>query len=248
MADPVENNARVMFTDNEQAAQAVYKHILAAQPPLRHLTLRLYNPDHVKFSDWWLVPSRTWPPHPHSRLLFRQSRVTSGAMFAGFHIAKGLGRQLPGIVSDDVMMTPQWYWHEFLNEVQGGVFDGVLRDVGQRTGLPVVVRLELSELSHVPDVTGYRPQIVDDALEFTVREAGGSLERVEAARNILAPLNEAQHLRDLVWPIIGLRNPTWYWIDWLMGVRVDYGAPDVEGWGAAELWHNALEPWLRWVR
>ena len=236
------------FGNNKQAAQAVYQHILTAQPPLRHLTLRLHDPDAMAFTDWWLVPSRSWPPYRHSRLLFRRSRVAPGVMFAGFHVTKGLGRQLPGIVKADLMMTPGWYWYEFLNEVQGGVFDGPVRDVAQRTGLPVVVRLELHELNHVPDLASSIRPPCDDALEFTVREADCSLELVDAAVEHLAGLNGALNLRDLVWRTIALPKATWVWIDWLMGVRVGYDADGDVGWGAAELWRNALEPWLPWVR
>ena len=153
----------IQFRNNEQAAKAVYQHILAAPSPVRHLTLRLRNPDDIKFTDWWLVPSRRWPPYEHSRLLFRQSHSTNmerrhlggipHTMFTGFHVTKGLGRQLPGIVKDDLMMTPQWYWYEFLNDVQGGVFDRPMQDIAQHTGLPVIVRLELYELNYVPDLT-----------------------------------------------------------------------------------------------
>ena len=238
----------VQFRNNEQAAKAVYQHILAAQPPVRHLTLRLRNPDDIKFTDWWLVPSRRWPPYAHSKLLFRQLRAASGTMFAGFHVAKGLGRQLPGIVKDDLMMMPQWYWYEFLNDVQGGVFDGPMRDVGKRTGLPVFVRLELYELNHVPDMASPVRQSCDDALEFTVRETDCSLELVGAAEEHLGGLNGALNVRDLVWRTVALPKATWTWVDWLMGVRVDYDAGTGAGWGAAELWHKALEPWLPWVR
>lgn len=239
---------RVRFANNEEAAKAVSRHILAVQPPIRHLTLRLRSPDAIHFTDWWLVPSRTWPPYKHSRLLFRQSRIVDGMLFAGFHVTKGLGRQLPGIVKDDLIMMPGWYWHEFLNDVQGGVFDGAMRNVIRRSGLPVVVRLELYELNHVPDMSYLVRPSCDDSLEFTVREADCSLELVDAADARLAGLNGALNLRDLVWRVVALPKATWVWIDWLMGVRVGYNADGDAEWGAAELWHNVLEPWLRWVR
>lgn len=238
----------IQFRNNEQAAKAVYHHILAAPSPVRHLTLRLCNPGDIKFTDWWLVPSRRWPPYEHSRLLFRQSRIEAGAMFAGFHVTKGLGRQLPGIVRDDLMMLPQWYWHEFLNDVQGGVFDRPVRDVAQRTGLAVAVRLELYELNHVPDLTSTVQHACDDSLEFVVREADGGLELVDAAVEHLAGLNGALTIHDLVWRTIALPKATWVWVDWLMGVRVGYGVENDTGWDAAALWHNALEPWLPWIR
>ena len=104
------------------------------------------------------------------------------------------------------------------------------------------------ELNHVPDTTSLVCPSCDDSLEFTVREADCSLELVDAADAHLAGLNGALNLCDLVWRTIALPKATWVWIDWLMGVRVGYDADGDVGWGAAELWRNALEPWLPWVR
>ena len=248
----------IQFRNNEQAAKAVYQHILAAPSPVRHLTLRLRNPDDIKFTDWWLVPSRRWPPYEHSRLLFRQSHSTNmerrhlggipHTMFTGFHVTKGLGRQLPGIVKDDLMMTPQWYWYEFLNDVQGGVFDRPMQDIAQHTGLPVIVRLELYELNYVPDLTSKIQRPCNDSLEFIARPNDCSLELTDAANEHLAGLNGALNIRDLVWRTVALPKATWYWIDWLIGIRLGYGTEADGEWDAGDLWHNTLAPWLPRLR
>jgi hypothetical protein len=62
----------------------------------------------------------------------------------------------------------------------------------------------------------------------------------------------ARRMQDLVMAIEGIEHVWWYWIDLRIGLRVPYGdgsKPDAAAgiWSAADLWHNALAPWLPWI-
>jgi len=235
------------FRNNDLAAHTVYRYIRESQPPIRHLTLRPYNRFDTKFTEWWLIPSTDWPAYRYGKLFFLQSSGARNLMFTGFYIEKGLGRQLTDLTKANQLMGPNWFWNDFLNAARGGVLDAPMRVVHERAGVPLRIYLNLYEFNHVPDPeTGINAP--DDQLEFVIRDDDLGFTPVVEGKDVLAPLNRAVNLQDLVGHFIGLEKMTWYWVNWMIGVHVQYSTDDTGDWGAADLWHNALEPWLRWVK
>jgi len=235
------------FRNNDLAAHAVYRYIRESQPSVRHLTLRPYNRFDTKFTEWWLIPSTDWPAYRYGKLCFSQSDDTPYLMFIGFYVEKGLGRQLADLTKANQLMEPNWFWHDFLNAARGGVLDVPMRTIIERTGAPLQVYLNLYEFNHAPDPeTGENAP--DDWLEFVVHEDDLGFTPVFEGQDVLAPLNSVANLPDLVGRFIGLEKMTWYWINWMIGTYVQYSTDDTGDWGATDLWHKALEPWLRWVK
>ncbi len=235
------------FRNNDLAAHAVYHYIRESQPPIRDLVLRPYNRFDTKFSEWWLIPSSDWPAYRYGKLCFSKSDSVSDLMFTGFYVEKGLGRQLADLTKANQMMGPNWLWHDFLNAARGGVLDAPMRAVMERTGEPLHIYLNLYEFNHVPDPDA-DGNVPDDQLEFSVRGDDLSFTPTVEGKDVLVPLNRATNLQDLVGHFIGLEKMTWYWSNWMIGTYVRYSTDDTGDWGAADLWHNALEPWLRWVK
>lgn len=276
------------FKNNEAAARAVYRYIRpdddsnGLRTPLRYLVLRPFGGESSmrphpapKFAkrtaplgnqSWWLVPTKTWPAHRHSKLFFRQRGMAHGKdmglMFTGVCIEKGFDRRLsdtrmgPPLAKTYRVMDETWYWYNFLSDACGSVLDTPMRAILERTPGTLTVHLDLYDFNHLPDLeTGEHSP--DDQLTFAVHtadvETGRALsfEQTGEAYGILTPLNEATNMADLASRILTLREIGWYWINWRIGTCIRYGGgitPQDTAWGAKELWHNVLEPWLPWVR
>ncbi len=233
------------FRNNDLAAHAVYRYIKALQPPVDCLTLRPWNPYQPSHTEWYLVPSTEWPAYRFGKLSIHWAN-RGEQMSLGFYIERGLGSQLAGMVKSSQVMNATWYWPRFCKEVQAGALDPAVQKVLERSGLPVRVYLSLYHFNHVPDVdTG--EQHPDDHLAFTISDAGLAFDRLLGAQNELSSLKEAANLRDLAARIERAPNLAWNWINLWVSVQVGYSQDDTGEWGAAQLWHNALELWLPWV-
>ncbi len=214
---------------------------------------------------WWLVPTKAWPAYRHSKLFFRQTSTTQapnkGLMFTGVCIEKGFDRRLsdtsmgPQLAKANRVMDETWYWYNFLSDACGSVLDSPIRAILEHTRGTVAVHLDLYDFNHLPDLeTGeHKP---DDQLTFAVHAADVdishalSFEQTREAHGILAPLNGASNIATLASRILSLQEFGWYWINWRIGTCIHYGDTTSQDavWEAKELWHNALEPWLPWVR
>ena len=234
----------IKYRNNNLVAHAVDRYVNGLCPPPRHLTLRPYNYTAPKFTEWWLIPSTDWPAFRYSKLCFGKSN--SELMFTGFWVEKGMGNQLADMVKSNEIMERNWYWHELLEQGKAGALDKPLRAVQQRSGLPVSVCLSLYEFNHVrdPETGEDHP---DDQLELVVGDIDLTFETVTEAANVLAPLNGAVTLTDLIARIADLGDLSWYWINFWVVIRVKYSQDGTGDWDAADIWHNALEPWLPWV-
>jgi hypothetical protein len=231
----------IRFTNNDQAAHAVYKYVKANRLLQRHLTLRPFNYAAPKFTEWWLIPSTDWPAYHHSKLCFDQ--WGSDIVLTGFFSEKGLGDQLTGMVKPSLIIEPGWYWHELLGEVQEGKLAEPMRAVLDRSGLPLLVYLSLYEFNNVPDFeTGQTKP--NDRLTFVADDDDLHFHQTVEAAGVLAPLNGARDLRDLSARIADLGDISWYWVNFMIGVCLSYRGDDPGEWGAPDIWKRALEPWV----
>ncbi len=237
----------VRFRNNDEAAHAVYQTLTDGGPALRHFTLRAFSYRSQAYTDWWLVPGRERPAYPFSKLLFHRVSDESDLMFVGFHVERGLGRQLGQLVEPARMMQPGWYWRRLLNEVQAGVLDAPVRKILARSEQPVVVEIELFRFNQIPE-----PDIVypwpDDRVAYEISDPTLALVQTEEAGTLLQPLDGVIRLELLIPRVESLPKLSWYWVNLRIGIRVRYGSRDRGDWGAEALWQRAFEPWLPWVR
>jgi hypothetical protein len=242
-----ERHPTLAYSDNEQAAHAVYRYIKALTPPIRTFRLRPENYRRPTFSAWWLLPGAALPVQAMSKLLIDRVAEAPSLMKVGCQVARGLGRQCADLVPSSLVMGPSWTWHRWLNDVMGGVLDAPMRSIMKRADQDLFIAVSLYDFHHAE--AGL--QTPDDRAVFTVRDASLSLEPVVRPHDDLFMVEYARRMQDLVMAIEGIEHVWWYWIDLRIGVRVAYGKePDDAGedaWTATELWHHALEPWLPWI-
>lgn len=238
--------------NNEQAARAVYQHIRALQPPVRHLTLWPLSRTSRAFGEWWLTPRSDAPSHQHARLSFARAWDAADLMVAGFGATRGFGRQAEALVDSERIMHPNWFWSRLLSDTLAGAFEIPLRTVMDRSDQPVWAQLDLYTLGHEPDpALAPAPALPDDRLAFALLDHTLALTRFTEATAELAPLNGVTDLRELLLRIEGLPGIAWMWIEVRIGVRARYAesspGSDADAWGAQELWDRVLSPWLPWV-
>ena len=250
----------LQYANNEVAAQAVYRYIRMLVPPLRHLRLRPSDSSALATTTWWLITGAGAPIHARGKLYLRRepgmlSAHDPGLLSAGFCVERGLGRQLaglemggeaaPDLVDPDLMLQPSWFWYRFLNDALGGLFGAPMLDVLERSGQPISINVDLHRFD---GVAPQGPGTADayDHVAFTILDDTLVLHPTRTTLGELAVLNDAIDLRDLVLRVESIRDLTWYWVTFWIGIQARYG-DDQGNWSARELWLNALEPWLPWV-
>lgn len=233
------------FRNNDLASHAVYRFIKTMKPPVDYLTLRPWNPYQPSHTQWYLVPSTEWPAYRFGKLYIGQSPET-GMLFTGYYVERGLGSQVADLAKANHIMNTAWRWPRFRCETQEGKLKNAVRNVLDRTGLPLQIDACLYYFNHVRDPeTG--EEHPDDEAVFRIRDASLDIECSREAKAELSPLNRAKTLQDLIRYIENIPSIDWSWIDFLMGVSLQYSKDDTGEWSASEVWHNALEPWLPWV-
>lgn len=238
----------VIFRDNDETAHAVHRYISDLRPSLQRFTLRPYQHQAPKFTQWWLAPSTEWPAYRFSKLCFHQHGADSKYLYTGFYVEQGLGAEVAGLpdVKSRNVMKPDWCWREFLLQARDGELDAPLREVLERSECPVIVSADVYEFNRVPD-TAEEHRNPDDVVEFAIRSADLRFELAAEGTKVLAALNGSMNLRELGRCLEGLSDLRWYWVGLIIGIRVRYGDESRGTWGAAQIWHNALEPWTPWV-
>ncbi|MGH2524141.1 MAG: hypothetical protein ACRDH2_16665, partial [Anaerolineales bacterium] len=91
-------------------------------------------------------------------------------------------------------------------------------------------------------------QPLHDRIAFSTHLQGINFQMSQPAHEILAQLHTCANLQELAQRLETLKDIEYYWLDLLIGICVKYGTTTSGSWGAAEIWHNALEPWSPWVR
>ena len=246
----------VAFENNYLVAQAVSRYIDNLRPSPQGFTLRPYQYQAPSFTEWWLVPSTEWPAYHHSKLCVHRVAVDGEEyLYTGFYVEQGLHDVLKGEpdVKPSLVMQNDWYWHKFLQHAKAGSLEPALRQLLERSECPVVVWLDAYAFNRVPEREGEahlveedKPQH-DDAIEFVVRRQDMRFELSKQANHVLSPLNNCTDLSQLAQRLETLQELHWFWINLLIGIRLRYGARSTGDWGAAEIWRNALQPWMPWV-
>lgn len=243
---------RIRFGNNDKAAHAVLHYLDNLRPSLQRFALRPYNRFLPDFTEWWLIPQSDWPAYRYSKLFFhrfQQSATKSKWFYTGFYVEKGLGKQLTGMADVNIrhIMQDDWYWYDFVRHTKGGEMDSAVREVLLRSQQPVVVSIDAYEFNCVPEPDTDR-QLPHDWIVFTVHSEKIDFQITRPSSETLIELNGCANLRELGQCLEGLKDLDYFWLNLLIGIRLQYGAETSGTWGAAEIWHNALEPWNPWIR
>jgi hypothetical protein len=84
-------------------------------------------------------------------------------------------------------------------------------------------------------------------VEFVIRSPDLKLEMLSQRGDSLAAVNAATSLCEVVTGLSGDKKLDFYWLNLLIGVRLERGSAATGAWNAEALWHNAMKPWDPWV-
>jgi len=241
MTDPI-----AAFENNDKVAHAVLSFIRESHESYGHLVLRPFNRFDTAYTEWWIIPSNEWPAYRFSKLCFhRRPRSPDGALYVGYYVEKGLGQSLHGLPGVQIkhMMRDDWYWHKFLSDASSGLIEGTAREVCNNAGTAVRTLLEVHEFNKVPEPDRERSE-PSDWIEFAIQFSNFEWVLVRPGQNVLSAVNESEGISSLARQVDALRDFDFYWLDWVIGVRLCYGQEASQGWEAPDIWNKVLRMWL----
>lgn len=245
----------VAYQDNQQTAHAVRDHLDHLYPDGHRFTARPYQFQAPEYTHWWFMPSTGWPAYRHPKLFIQQYRPQPGLqseyMYTGFYVERGHGKavlELDPRFDPKMIMQPGWFWFDFVRHAEAGELDAPLREVVERSGLPVIVSVDLWEYRDAED--RYRlTRDPYDNLEFAITAAEPSFDiQSRSHTEILQGLDESTSLGELARGLEERKQLDWFWVNLFVGVKLRYGDEETGTWGARDIWRNAMEPWADWVR
>jgi hypothetical protein len=99
----------------------------------------------------------------------------------------------------------------------------------------------------VPPEPDTERQPFNDLLRFTVRSQDLDFHLERDGHYTLVGLNSCKNLQELAQLLIATGALGFFWIDLLIGIKLEYGHQSWGSWGAREIWWNAMRPWANWV-
>jgi hypothetical protein len=243
---------KIVYDNNDKVAHAVSHYLDGLHPSPQRFALRPYNRFLPQFTEWWLIPSNEWPAYRYSKLFFHRFQPAPERtewFYTGFYVERGLGEQLASLadVKKTHIMHGDWYWHDFIRQAKAGEMDSAVQEVLLNSQRPVVLSMDVYGFNQVPEPDTER-QPPYDWIEFVIHSQDGHFRLGQPGSEILAQLNSCVNLSELAQCLEALTELDYFWVNLLIGIRLQYGTEADGSWKAAEIWHRALEPWNSWVR
>lgn len=242
-----------IFEDNGKAAHAVLKYFRELRPSIAStFSLRPYNRFSPAFTEWWLIPRKEeWPAYRCSKFFVSNFQSPSESFFrlyAGYYVEQGLGAELTGLpeVKRNHIMHADWYWHSFLQHAQGGRLDDALKQVLESSNCPICILVDAYEFNKVPE-PDTEDRFSHDSVQFTIPSLELEFQLSKPGKEILSQFNTSPHIRSLARQLGSTKDLHFFWLDLHIGILLEYGNQERGSWDAAEIWHNALDPWNAWV-
>ena len=205
-----------------------------------------YNPDH---SEWWLIPSTEWPAYRFGKYCVKL-HIEDEQPLIGYYVEHGLPLELqtlPGI-DQKFIMRPNWYWHEFIKEMQNDSLVYPIQQTLESTGLPLVCRLEIYPFNQVPDYDNPEESFRPEVVEYNFKADGRNLELVQSSQLNSPPVKDSQTVAELGRKLASLAELKFFWIDFYIGVRLAYGTQETGTWKFIDVREKVLKPWEAFVK
>ena len=244
---------RVKYKNNDEAAHAVLTYLKTQGESENRFTLRPFNRFNTDFTHWWFfLKGKGWPVYHCSKLFVHQFYPqTEGfnCLYAGYYVEKGLGEELIGMsgVKSTHIMKQNWYWYEFLMNLNNGVYDYSVKEIQKLSGCPVWLTITASEFNEVPE-TDTEIKSPHDVVQFAFSDDGNRVKIKEHGDKILKDFNECANINAIADKLVTVEGLKFFWVNLYIGTKLCYGSKDENDWTAADIWHNALEPWSSWIK
>jgi hypothetical protein len=243
----------VKFGNNDDAAHAVFNYLNKSDPLLNKFTLRPFNRFIPEFSPWWFFPkSEGWPVYHCSKLFvhsFYPQSDEDNLLYVGYYVEKGLGKELSGMsgVKNSNIMESNWYWHEFINNAKNNIYDEPVKEVIGLSGCQIWVTITANEFNEVPE-PDTEIKSPHDYVQFSIHSQDPKLKLEQQGQKLLSEFNECKGINEIVQISEAMEGLSFFWINLYIGIQLKYGTDKEGTWSAADIWHNALEPWEPWTK
>jgi len=157
--------------------------------------------------------------------------------------------QLAGLpdISNNQVMRDAWYRRELIKQAASGALDKVAHVVCEKAQTDKRFLIEIYHFKNLPAHDTQRSGPTD-TVEFSVSFRSPQWRLLQPSVGILSKLNDADGVSDLAQRISNMKDLDFHWVDLTIGVRLRYGEGYQKGWGAADIWERALQPWLSLIR
>jgi len=233
----------------------------------RKFSPRPWNRFDPERSDWWIVPSTDWPAYRYGKGMFKPTKLFPGHVLCCLNVEKGFGHIVaeayPQLTKAGHIIDEHWAWFDFLKGLEDGSIARAVQVVAQATNKPVILEISAGYPGSPGDFEPHsllqcgeleeeecRSEADGGLVGFTV--GGDALEKLEerCIRDVMVPVVECRRLSELPRAFQSTSELPWAWIDVYIGTLILL-APDAQVartyWGASEIWHKLLHPWVRWI-
>jgi len=238
---------------NEDAAHAVLNYLNKPDPTQNRFTLRPFNRFMPEFSPWWFFPkSEGWPAYHCSKLFVQSFHPPSdegNLLYVGYYVEKGLGKELSGMsgVKNSNIMESNWCWYDFLKNCKNDIYDEPIKEMIRLSGCQIWVTITTYEFNEIPE-SDKEIKSPNNYVQFSIHSQDVKLKLEQKGQKLFSDFNECKGISEIAQVLETVDGLSFFWIDFFIGIRLRYGSEREGAWSAADIWHNALEPWEPWIK
>jgi len=232
----------------------------------RKYSARPWNRFEPENTDWWIVPSTDWPAYRYGKGMFKFSERFPDRVLCCLNVEKGFGRIAAEVYTELIrrghIVDKGWTWFTFLEGLVDGGVARAARMVGEETDNPVILEVSAWYTSSPTDFEPH-PLLDPETLAAECRSpldggrvwfavVGEELEKLEerCIKDVMVPVVACRRLANLSKALRSTRQFSWTWIDIYIGTLVSLapsGQASTGYWGASDIWHKLIRPWLPWI-
>ncbi|MDD5308681.1 MAG: hypothetical protein PHU25_15295 [Deltaproteobacteria bacterium] len=246
----------VPYDSPEDACKAV-----GLLPEVKSKFSKLYplpwNRHQPRKTEWWLSPSSENPAYKYGKYLFTAPAARPGRMLITLNVEKGLGPAVRDAYRSPkgrrYLMEDDWCWHHLLRSFSR--VTEAATSIARETGRDVEVELSGG---HSLDPDSFDPQAPKPPqniwrARFTTDGTLSLPDEDRCPDKAFKVMATVKDFASLAHALGALDADPWVWIDFFVGIPVEYatGAPCPAGreeWDAGRLWKSILAPLAEWVR
>ena len=220
------------------------------------LSRRPWNRFKATHSSWWLVPSPKQPHHKFGKYFCDWGDDKLETIIGGFYVEKGLDEALrvvyPSKKGAKLMMTPDWAWTKFFNDIKSGEFIKTISAIAENLSVNIEFHIDGG---YVDDPNLYDPltsKLKNDlyVFEYCYKDCKLKLKSAKRKGMQLKSLNKATSLPKLSDVLKELGDDQWMWINVMIALRFR-SAREVEvnseAWTGDMIWSKFLSHFTKWV-
>ncbi len=180
----------------------------------RPFVARPYNRYKAADTVWWIIPSNEWPAHKLAKFIILEG---DQKIFFGFNVEKGYGENLGIGLAQKHILSPDWSWHSFNEDLKSGKIDEVIKEINQKFNKSVKISIAVGVFNPGIDNSEekYSNKISFEIENGEVFNFNNDLQSGYGTN--LQNLNSVNSMADLYNKIFE-QSVDFYWLDFILSV------------------------------